>query len=43
MGVVDRDGSVNARFEVGFVSGNERGGLDEVDVGGAEPGDDPSV
>ena len=41
--VVDGDGSVSARFEVCFASWDERGGLDEVDIGGIESGDDPSV
>ena len=43
MAVADGDGGVSARFEVGFVSGDEGCGLDEVDVGGKESGDDPSV
>ena len=41
--VVDGDGGMGARFEVGFLSGNKGGGFDEVDVGRPELGDDPSV
>lgn len=40
VGVVDGDGSMSTRFEVGFVFGK---GRDEADVGRAELGDDPSV
>ena len=45
MAVVDGDGGVGARFEIGSVSGDQGSGLgelDEVEVGGTESRDDPS-
>ena len=43
MTVVDGDRGVDARFKVGFMSGYEGGGFDDVDVRGPESRDDPSV
>ena len=41
--VADGDRGMGARFEVGFVPGDEGGRLDEIDVRGSELRDDPSV
>ena len=40
---MDDDGNLSVGFEVYFVSWDERSGFDEIEVGGVESRDDPSI